>query len=98
MLQGFYWEQVQAASAAFKDAPHAMARIAGNAIPMETNMVCCTVDTSLMEYCGSTHSPDRGTHCPTYPILPYPTLSYPIQDRVPLSYPTLPYPTLSRIS
>lgn len=39
LLQGFYWEQVQAASAAFKDAPHAMARIAGNAIPMETNMV-----------------------------------------------------------
>ena len=46
LLQGFYWEQVQAASAAFKDAPHAMARIAGNAIPMETNMVSAVADTA----------------------------------------------------
>ena len=65
LLQGFYWEQVQAASAAFKDAPHAMARIAGNAIPMETNMVSAVadryrpIDRVLLEYPAG---PDRGTH------------------------------------
>jgi hypothetical protein len=53
LLQGFYWEQVQVASAVFKDAPYAMARIAGNAIPMETNMVQLRQRFYLASMCAS---------------------------------------------
>ena len=39
MLQGMRREQIQAATEVFRDAPRTLARIAGNAIPMETNLV-----------------------------------------------------------